>query len=233
MNKFNPLVVILSPRDIDLVREQIEKTLYGKYDVLWVKYYPAPKSYNIGVKYFLDSDYTHFVMVPDDVVLNEKSWDLLVKNAPNHNVISGVCNQTCANHTKINQTNICFDEMPDPSVISLEQIEKLWVTFDKLGTSEKPRKVIFAGFPVTFIKREIVKKLGTFTGDKLGQNIDVAFSEFLLQNSIDQFIIPAAQFLHLKHHPDPKLSSRNFFVGKKSPKVDLISSITEQPIKKY
>lgn len=229
---FNPLVVILSARDISLVREQIEKTLYGKYNVLWVKYYPAPQSYNIGIKYFLDSDhYTHLVMVPDDVVLNQKSWDLLIKTAPNHDVISGVCNQTCANQTKINQTNICFDEMPDPSMISLDYIEKLWVTFDKLGNSEEPLKVIFAGFPVTFIKREIVKKMGTFTGDKLGQNIDVAFSKFLLENGIDQFIIPAANFLHLKHHPDPKLSSTNFFVGKKSPKVDMISSITEQVIK--
>lgn len=240
-DKFNPLIVIPSPRDIDIVKQSINdiliqgnNSLQKKCDVLWVKYYEALEAYNIGAKYFLEhkEDYSHLVMIPDDLVLNVDAWDKLVCQLQeiDFDVLSGVCNMSLYTEHEKNQANVTFKQFPDPSIYTTEQIMGMFPTFDELGSSDMPQKVLFSGLPVTFIHRRIMEKLQRFA-QNTDHNccLDLMFNKWLKENGIDPYIISSARFLHLKQDPDNK-QSRMFFVNLRPAHTKLVSDNKEQII---
>jgi GT2 family glycosyltransferase len=191
--------------------------------MVWVKYFPAPASYNVGAQtLFRDfPDCNYLCLIPDDVVINQAAWDKLIEAAKTgkYDVISGVCNQKCDSDYAINQSNITMDIIPDWAVLDPETIDSLWVKIDELPQSDEPIKVAFSGFPVMFVKKEVLERVGEFTADDQGFNRDVQFCKKLKKAGINIYCVPTAQFLHLKHHPDPELSASNILTGKKYPQV--------------
>jgi hypothetical protein len=96
--KFNPLVVVLSPRKIKAVRDAID-TL--PYDRLWIKHYPAHEAYPLMDDEFEKrKEYTHLIPIPDDLVVPWEKLKILVKDITediprelqDNCVVGGYCN---------------------------------------------------------------------------------------------------------------------------------------------
>lgn len=204
--KNNPLIFIPSPRNIPDVWDAIERNVMGRFDVLVVKNYSLIEAYNVGARYLLANydKYSHLCIVPDDLIVTKEPFDLLLSNIDNFWVLSGVCNLGCYNDFELEHTNISIGNIPDLEDHTEEQISKMWLTYEQLGENKKPLRVEFAGFPCTFIRKEIIKKMKKFKANKYGVSMDSVFCKFLVRNDIDHWIIPAAQFAHLKHHPKYK-----------------------------
>lgn len=213
----NPLFVILSPRNILIVKEQIEKFIEPYYDTIWVKEFRAPRSQNIGLKYLLTDENTHLVMVPDDVYIPHREYiEKLLKHAQDYDVISGVCNFGCMGEREKTISNVCIDGIPDPLSDNFYTSD-LWTPmeyFKSKAPEDKPIKVKFSGFPISCIKTWVLKNY-EFKGDSRGQNLDIEFSKYLLDKGIDQYVVPGAWFLHLRGHPDIRTNEFRF----KNPRV--------------
>ena len=84
-----PLIFIPSPRNLPKFNECISKV--KKYDKLWVKYWEQTQAYMIARDWFLNEDYTHLVIFPDDMIGYEAQIDTLLEH--DLDVVSGWCNE--------------------------------------------------------------------------------------------------------------------------------------------
>jgi len=90
-NKSKLLIAIPSPRDIPEVTDNW--TLY-EHDVVVVKYSQQKSAYKYLRDYFLEhEEYTHFCIMPDDLVVTTEQLETLWKDAKRftHFTTSGVC----------------------------------------------------------------------------------------------------------------------------------------------
>lgn len=186
---------IPSPRDIDIVSQKVKEILYPDYDVLWIKYAPELEAYRKAREFFLKAPkhYEYFCIVPDDLILNPESFDMLLKEVEtnNYKVLSGICNVSCQNHQYLDMAAATLTEMPTATRIK-------WVTFPEAEKFDKPiKKVIFAGFPVTFIHRSVMEKID-FTRNNPINSLDLELAYALEEEGIDQYVHFGAKFLHLK-----------------------------------
>ena len=191
----NTLVFIPSPRDIDQVILKIKEILYQDYDVLWIKYTPELEAYRKAQEFFLKAPkkYEYFCIVPDDLILNKESFDILVTelNNKHYDVLSGICNVSCQNHQYLDMGAATLTEMPTATRIK-------WVTFPESDKFDNPiKKVIFAGFPVTFIHRDVMEKID-FSRNNPINSLDLELAYALEEEGIDQYVHFGAKFLHLK-----------------------------------
>lgn len=150
-------------------------------------------------------------------MLNQESFDKLVSSCidGDYDVLSGVCNMSLLNDKEKNQANVTFDLEPNPSVYTTEEIMNMFPTFDELGSSDIPQKVLFAGLPVTFIHRKVMEKMQRFTQNERHKCCrDLMFNRYLKENRIDHHVISSARFLHLKQDRSNKQTT-TFYVGKK------------------
>lgn len=235
MTNNNILFFIPSPRDIDIVRQRIEEIIYPRYDVLWVKYFNELDAYKIGRKIFLGLcdiyNYDYFCIIPDDLVLNQKSFDLLIDELNKryrYEVLSGICNVSNHNWDMWNSATAVFSPMPtrDPLYYN-------WINFDDVSPPEVKR-VIFAGFPVTFISKGVMKSIN-FLKRNPKNSLDLELARHLEEWSIPQYVHFGARFLHLGGPPNPyefmalaeqRLpEAQEFFVGVKPPEIKLHSAL--------
>lgn len=191
----NCLFFVPSPRDIDIVSQKIKEILYPDYDVLWIKYTPELEAYKKAREFFLKAPkhYEYFCIVPDDLILNEEAFNILLKEvqSQNYKVISGICNVSCQNHQYLDMAAATITEMPTATRIK-------WVTFTESEKFDKPiKKVIFAGFPVTFIHRSVMEKID-FTRNNPINSLDLELAYALEEEGIDQYVHFGSKFLHLK-----------------------------------
>lgn len=88
---FKPLIFIPSPRDLPLFHKAINRIHCDKY---WVKYTPYKlQPYRQAHQFFLEhSEYTHFVICPDDLYVTPEGVDRLFELSRKYPVIMGICN---------------------------------------------------------------------------------------------------------------------------------------------
>jgi hypothetical protein len=86
----NPLLVIFNPRSIPEFYKAIERI--NGISKLWIKYFPQDEAYNKAREFFLQSDYTHFMILPDDLIVTQADVDAIVNHDESYDSISGWCN---------------------------------------------------------------------------------------------------------------------------------------------
>ena len=147
----NPLITSPSPRDI-LEFKQGQDTI--PCDKLLVKYHHSKRAYKIMRSYFLEhGEYTHLILHPDDLIVNESHYNALKKTIEEHDypVLSGVC------IVSINVPQLLAvteSKLPTP----YRRTRK----YDFVNTRSSPRgivKVLWSGFPFMWIRRDIVEKI--------------------------------------------------------------------------
>lgn len=186
-----PLIVIPSPRDIPKVKVVIDQLPADK---LWLKYYtPEISAYKLIQQEFVKrKEYTHLIIIPDDLLVSPEHFDLLLKDIEQYpeDVICGYCNvdQTNFRH----YANVSIDEA---SPIRANRLYK-WFHLDLIHKEVEGIKAIdpekykdwpeymidvkFAGFPMMAIPRVILHQIpfrnDSTTGyDSDGCCVDVMF----------------------------------------------------------
>lgn len=230
----NPLVVIPSPREVKIVHEQIENILYGKFDIFYLKYFTALTAYNIALKTTLrHPEYDGMILIPDDIVLTQELWDKFYKavSSGKYEMISGVCNLSAYNQEQTKLLNITQDIIPDIFAIPHNIIKDLWIKDKDLPKTDKPMKVAYAGFAVTYFSRKFLENMKEFKENGLRQSRDVQTAKWARENKIDQYIVPSARFLHLRGHPDESIGADRILTGQARPFFKFINKQKKVTIK--
>ena len=71
-----PLLVIFNPRRIPEFYKAIEKI--NGISKFWIKYFPQDEAYKKARQFFLESDYTHFMILPDDLIVTQADVNAIV-----------------------------------------------------------------------------------------------------------------------------------------------------------
>jgi hypothetical protein len=218
----NPILFIPSPRNIVAFEEATAKV---KADKLWIKFYPEKEAYDIARDWFLDhSAYSHIAILPDDLLITSTDYNLLKHDADHYNVINGWCrntirlrpNWTGEPETEYTaDTNVSITHLPPdpPSKGTYEQFHFASISqFNRL-IAESINPVIevkFAGFPLTFISREIVEQV-PFRSD--GCCVDSCFSLDIDKKGIKQFVDLRVRTTHMNR------PASDLMVGKNEPSI--------------
>lgn len=157
--KINPLIAIPSARDLKPFAEATAKLT--KYHKLWAKYYFEQEAYQEIRKWFLEhTEYTHLVLLADDLIIQQEHLDKLVSELEKHDydVLTGVAmvNREAAFD---NQLTISTARLP-PRERNGRVYELMHISEYELFPDPKPIiKIVYQGFPLPFISRRVVEKV--------------------------------------------------------------------------
>lgn len=193
----NPLICIPSPRNIGVVKEAFDE-IKG-YDKLWFKEnYNELQVYEVMRNYFLEhKEYTHFVIMPDDLLVDVETIDRLISDLKKRDypVLSGVCNFNCDKFETYDiDVIIDWNHQSGREYLMMNEIPNREY-YGKSGQHKGIKRVAFSGFPLTFIRRDVLEKVPFAS---VGKGIDSEFSVALLRAKIEQYVDFDARNLHLK-----------------------------------
>lgn len=212
-----PLICLTRARDIPQVLDERKKL---KYDQLWCNYITSngtyPEVYLRMRNLFLYDErfkqYTHLVIAPDDLIVTNDHIETLVKDLEefDYPVLSGVCNvDTGAQRDK---AAICIRNLPnnrwdDGTHVNHEDVRFYdWASFEELDKCPKITKVLFSGFPLFFIRRDIVEQI-EFETDyewnpdcnlKYSASVDTTFCNRCFEKNIPIHVDTTVRMHHLR-----------------------------------
>ena len=217
--------MIPSPRDIQLFKNIVMEVLYPRFDVLWLKYYPEIEAYQKARRFFLNSKqkYTHFVILPDDLIVNREGIDILINEIENsgrfYPVLSGICNYSCIPHqsTRTVSAKMVIPDSINGKKSSISFIDQ-FITFQELDfLNDDVFQVLFNGFSCEFIHRHVLENVDFRTEKVQRGGIDTYFSFDLESLGISQYIHKKARFLHLKGFMNSEINTERIYTGEKPP----------------
>lgn len=88
----NPLLMIMNPRRIPEAMEAFEKLTI---DCVYASGYTEPELVDVFADIIRTTDYTHYYVVSDDVVVRQSSIDAVVSLSDSFAVVTGWCNHDC------------------------------------------------------------------------------------------------------------------------------------------
>lgn len=204
------LLAMPSPRDLDDVIDAWKKL---DDDQLHVKYFKEWSAYQQIRNFFLaHPEYTHLAICPDDLVIKPNDLDILKKDLEkfDYPVISGMCN---VNMDKPDLMNIMIGGIPNK--FAKDRTPFSWEKFKNF--KKDLTKVLFSGFPLMIIRRDVVErfdfdsesKLEGFDPNMIG-NIDVIFCHNCLENNIPIWVDRRCRMIHLRNLTDLKVGRDGF-----------------------
>ena len=215
-----PLLVIFKPRNIPETDKAYSK-IRG-ISKLWIKYYPQPDAYHLARQFFIKSEYTHFIILPDDLIVTQKDVDTICNYDEAFDSISGWCNHTGTDDINKYSNISWFTPYNPPSQATFEsynwmtigEIESLLsVVHDDLHVFPNDRtdciQVGHQGFALTRLSRKIVEKIPFRTS--AGCCVDSCLSLDLLKEKMPQYVDLKVRMNHLK------IPRTELLVGKEEP----------------
>lgn len=212
-----PLVCVLSPRDIPEVRDAIDSL---PYDRLWVKNYPAFEAYPTLEKCWDESEcrqkYTHMVLIIDDLVVPAEQLEILLEDMrtlperfQDRAVVAGWCNVDTRTYSVLSNVSL-----HDPPVMKPRNLDDYrFLTVSQIRQFKQNRYSPFNpnlfltpmnGFACWVIPRA-VKDMFRFRNDspsgfdEMGCCWDVMACEALRQLRIPIFTDMRVGLQHLRH----------------------------------
>jgi len=186
------LIASASPRDLPQVLDERKRIpcdqYFRKYD------FEGPAYRNIRNFFLEHEEYDgYLVIAPDDLIVTKKDYEILLADILAHDypVISGICN--------INLSNL-KDTFAASTFPNLEYCQFGYLKEENL--SDGIMKVEWAGYPFTWIRRDVVEKI-SFTGrpggrlENEGCSFDLQFAMEIQKLGIPQYIDCRVRMLHL------------------------------------
>lgn len=219
--KINPLLVYWHAVDLPQVTDGL-KTI--PCDQLHVSYFKYPYPHIIAEDFFkAHKEYTHLILVPNDLICTKEHYDMLLKYIKefDYEVLCGVCNVDTEKYKdKLNITS----ELP---VIGPYYSRRYyWISKNKYPSMIL--KVPFAGFPMMWVRRDVLDKtrINWLSPQLKGNNKaiweqtggysnDLAFCHNLKHLGIPIHCYTGCNMLHLRYQGHSQ-------IGKKPPIVKLI-----------
>jgi hypothetical protein len=203
------MIGVPSPRNIAPVIECHEKlrAAHPEITFFYAKYYPELYAYKIIRDFFLNkTSFEYLAIAPDDLTFSVADYDKLILTLERERfpVFSGVCNLTMVSG-QASLLNICIEK---PVPIPRRERHYAWANVKDPRLPQGVTKVAFAGFPLMFIKREIVDKIG-FQGDledaglvlrkhRIPSSFDTVFCWRCHEQNIPIHVDTSVRLLHLK-----------------------------------
>jgi len=219
------LIGITKARDLKEFEDAVR--MLSEFDKLWCCYYnPSVIAENIIRDYFLTAkEYTHLALLPDDLIVTKKDLDILANDLSigNYPVLCGVCNvdMTEQGLTSLNVDvhNLQPRQRDDYGMRSYTWLIENSQEYTELLKLAQPIRVMFAGWPLVIIRRDVVEKIrfkddaeyGNYT---CGCCDDVIWCADCHDLGIPIYCDLRAQMKHLKVNA---WSLVNYMVGKKVP----------------
>lgn len=208
-----PLLVIFKPRNIPETDKAYSK-IRG-ISKLWIKYYPQPKAYDLARQFFINSDYSHFIILPDDLIATQNDVDTICNYDEAFDSISGWCNHTGTDDIYKYSNISWFTPFNPPSQATFESYN--WVKIEEIESllhffpNEKNEctQVGHQGFALTRLSRKIVEKIPFRTS--AGCCVDSCLSLDLLKEKMYQYVDLKLRMNHLK------IPRTELLVGKEEP----------------
>lgn len=217
-----PLIIILSPRDIPEVKAAVDSL---PYDRLWIKYYPAFEAYPLAEKMFNAPEarykYTHMILIIDDLVVMPEQLQTLIEDMlllpdmfQDMSVVAGYCNIDTRKYSVLSNVSLFDPPVMKPRTLdsyrflTMSQIQSFKNISDS-GKSNHPfNPYLFMtpmnGFACWVIPRT-VKDLFHFRNDspsgydEMGCCWDVMSCDQLRQLKIPIFTDMRVKLQHLRY----------------------------------
>jgi hypothetical protein len=212
-----PLLCIFQFRQIPQFLESVKDLSCDK---LWIKFYPQREAYNLARGEFIKrTEYSHFLLLTDDVIVQQKDIDQLCGDAEHCEIISAWFNGNLTDHT--DDTNFSYNLPPDPPCKSTYE----GYNFEKIKNVERWQSVIpgawrlevlHQGTALTLISRKIIEQVPFRHSE--GCCIDSCLSLDLAEKGIKQYVDLRVRTLHLKISDD--MQQRISVVGKIEPSIE-------------
>jgi hypothetical protein len=211
------LLVIFQFRELSPFLESVKDL---KIDKLWVKFYSQREAYNLARDEFLKrTEYSHFLLLTDDVIVHQSDIDTLVADAQYTDVVSGWFNQNLTTHK--NDSNISRTPPPDPPFKAMysdyQFLPISWIEcYLRILPDTVMLPVLHQGTALTMISRVVIERVPFRHSE--GCCIDACFSHDLEANGIKQYVDPRVRTLHLKI--SDSMQARISMVGKNDPTIE-------------
>lgn len=214
MTTVKPLLCIFQFREIPQFLESVKDL---KEDKLWIKFCPQIHAYDLARDEFLKrQEYTHFLLLTDDVIVQQKDIKQLKADAKNgFEVVSGWFNGNLTDHAE--DTNFSFQLPPDPPCNGTYEgyhFEK--INFVLKTDKNKLISVLHQGTALTMISRRIIEEVPFRHSG--GCCIDSCLSKDLYNKQIPQYVDLGVRTLHLKISDE--MQSKISAVGKYEPTIE-------------
>lgn len=234
-----PLLAIPSPMDIEEFWKRVP-TIHA--DKLIIKYLTIIQSYALIRDYFLTHrEYTHLVILPDDLLAEGKHFDRLKQDVIDngYRVLSGVCTGYCkSEHDIKNIIGISINKH-----LSRDRTKRTFTYEQRRNVPKGIIEVQFVGLSLVFIERSVVEMF-PFEGDLKYQDInnipqiyryemnsDLMFCNNCIDNGIPIMVDTNVEMFHLRYVSDRKLVKQysmkgvdDILVGKKMPEKYIIKN---------
>jgi hypothetical protein len=200
--RVQPLLVVFRPRNIPRFEEALSKI---KVDKLHINYYPQHIAYPLARIEFLKRDYTHFVILTDDLIFTKRDYEILKGECDKYDVISGWANNWIVGPWA-EYSSVSFKLPPNPpglgTIYDYDFAKNITLEVMKEANPNKPIiPVLHQGTMATFLKREIVEKI-PFRHD-CGCCPDALLATDLYKAGIKQYVDLRVRMLHLKESDNP------------------------------
>jgi len=175
-----------------MIPQFLESVKHLEIDKLWINFYPQAEAYSLARDEFLKrKEYTHFVMLIDDLLVKQLDIDFLL--ADNKDVISGWCNNNTTTHSA--DSSISFILPPDPpSSGTYEGYE--FVPIKQIEHMTGIMSVKHQATALTILTRKIIEKVPFRHSG--GCCIDSCLSIDLDKAGIKQYVDMLVRTQHLK-----------------------------------
>lgn len=154
------LIGVPSPRNIKEVQEHWDT---WDHDVLIVKNKPQIDAYTrLRNEFIRNIDYTHFCLIPDDLVVPKEKLELLWRLVESHDypVVSGYCN---IDESQLNVYNLQLDitDNDHPSADG-------WLNKNMIPVDDEVFELGFSGFPCMIIRRDVMMNVSWLGAGNIG-----------------------------------------------------------------
>ncbi len=188
-----PLIAIFKVRDLPEFDESVEK-LDPDIHKLYIGYYPQMEAYDKARYFFLDHEYyTHFIILPDDLIVTQHDIDVLLEDSKNYDVIGGWCN---VDNTFF-KDYACFSfSLPPNPPFKGTTAGYRFRTIQSVENQTGITQVMHQGWAPCVINRKVIKQIPFRSSQDCC--MDSTFSLDLHENGIKQYVDLAVRTKHLK-----------------------------------
>lgn len=227
------LICIPKVRKIQEFDNAVNECLQG-FDKLFINYFPSYQARHLIKEYFLKyEEYTHLVILPDDMIPNLSAIDMLFTDLTKEDY-PFLCGRSHLNNTEEGRKIVTVSlTLARPELKNgthhYDFLEEFTPLFEKLYEQKQPIKVKHMGDPFPIIRRDIVEKL-SFDNDSQYNNTAEEFGcceDIVMCTELDKLGIPIycdlrAWFQHLKISDED--SKNNLLIDKEIANIHFVKA---------
>ena len=153
--KFKPVLMNMQPRMMVDPIKSIKQAM--QIPRVWFRAFTEPQVCEQMNKFVRETDYTHYIINSDDVIVYKRAADNVLANAPNYDVYTGWSNMHFVGDKMSTFTNVCygfFKNLKQDSPLRDEYPE--WESVHEVLSKPFIRQTSNACFSITSFKRQVL-----------------------------------------------------------------------------